>query len=564
VVWLDELQRYLDGANGLTGGTIRILLNAPGPLILVGTLWPDRHSSYTGLPAVGEDDPHARERAVLDLADVVRVGEEFSAAERARAHAAGEHDRQIAAALTDDRRLAQALAAAPELLACWDNAKVAKPYAWAVITAALDAVCLGVQTPLGRDLLRAAAPGYCTSRQQALAPTGWFDHAIVYATKPLRGAAAALDPVAAGMGRVAGYTPADYLVQHATRGRGNAIIPASTWGALTAATFDLADTWRLAQSAERLQLLAYAVPLYRRLHDAGDPAAADRLFQVAADRGDLDSLRALADAGDEKAQLWLVTVVAGADPEGVVGRLVDEGNVDALRKLAVGNSYAAERLAFLLAERGEIADLARVLKGRADYGDRDANALLIALLLEHREFDRLRALAADGFGHGWAVTGLVNRLVQLGDLDRLSVLSRDGYRYATEQLANQLHNRGDRDGLRQLALTADYDDPEWLASLLQDLGDLDGAAELRRTNELHSLAGYGDSEAIEQLANLLKNRGDRVGLHKLALNLRKLVSKVDDDELEWLAALLEGIGDLEGAADVRWTKDRRRSRLRGD
>ena len=31
VVWLDELQRYLDGEHGLTGGVVRALLNAPGP-----------------------------------------------------------------------------------------------------------------------------------------------------------------------------------------------------------------------------------------------------------------------------------------------------------------------------------------------------------------------------------------------------------------------------------------------------------------------------------------------------------------------------------------------------
>ena len=29
VVWLDELQRYLDGEHGLTGGVVRALLGAP-------------------------------------------------------------------------------------------------------------------------------------------------------------------------------------------------------------------------------------------------------------------------------------------------------------------------------------------------------------------------------------------------------------------------------------------------------------------------------------------------------------------------------------------------------
>jgi hypothetical protein len=51
VVWLDELQRYLDGKNGLTGGVVRTLLGAPDPVVLIGTLWPDRYAVYTTAPA---------------------------------------------------------------------------------------------------------------------------------------------------------------------------------------------------------------------------------------------------------------------------------------------------------------------------------------------------------------------------------------------------------------------------------------------------------------------------------------------------------------------------------
>ena len=51
VVWLDELQRYLDGEHGLTGGVVRALLNAPHPAVIIGTLWPDRYTAYTTVPA---------------------------------------------------------------------------------------------------------------------------------------------------------------------------------------------------------------------------------------------------------------------------------------------------------------------------------------------------------------------------------------------------------------------------------------------------------------------------------------------------------------------------------
>ena len=88
VVWLDELQRYLDGEHGLTGGVVRALLSAPHPVVIIGTLWPDRYHAYTAVPAPGGPDPRAREREVLDLAAVIRIDPEFSPAEQDRARAA--------------------------------------------------------------------------------------------------------------------------------------------------------------------------------------------------------------------------------------------------------------------------------------------------------------------------------------------------------------------------------------------------------------------------------------------------------------------------------------------
>ena len=269
------------------------------------------------------------------------------------------------------------------------------------------------------------------------------------------------------------YTAADYLVQRATLERGRTRIPASAWEALTAATFDRDDTFRLARSADLLHLHSYAISLYWRLHDAGESDADDRLFQLLGDRGDADGLRVLAETGHEQAATWLAVVVADSDPHGVIGRLVNRGDADGLRELAAdGDRYAAERLTFLLADRGQIADLVPVLEGRADDGDRDAAADLVGRLLEHQDFDRLRSLAADDFP--FALVGLVNRLFDLGDQARLRELANDGHWYAIKQLAYLLHSHADRDGLRDLALAADYDGYEVLAGLLEDLGGLDG------------------------------------------------------------------------------------------
>jgi hypothetical protein len=99
VVWLDELQRYLDGEHGMTGGLVRALLGATHPAVIIGTLWPDRYTAYTTVPAPGGTDPHAREREVLELAAVIRIGPEFSPAEQDRARAAAARDPRLAIAL---------------------------------------------------------------------------------------------------------------------------------------------------------------------------------------------------------------------------------------------------------------------------------------------------------------------------------------------------------------------------------------------------------------------------------------------------------------------------------
>ena len=198
VVWLDNLQRYLDREHGLTGGVMRALLNAPHPAVILGTLWPDLYAAYTTVPIPGSADPHAREREVLDLATVVRIDPAFSIAEQGRARAAAVRDPRLRIALdAAGYGLTQTLAAAPQLVARWEDAKAGNPYGWAVLTAALDVARLGARAPLSIDLLRAAAVDYCTSQQQAEAPDNWFEQALAYATGKLHGAVAALSPVGA-------------------------------------------------------------------------------------------------------------------------------------------------------------------------------------------------------------------------------------------------------------------------------------------------------------------------------------------------------------------------------
>ncbi len=395
VVWLDELQRYLDGEHGLTGGVVRALLKAPHPAVIIGTLWPELYTAYTTLPKPGDADPRAREREVLGLADVVHIDPHFSEAEQERARTAAHRDPRLAVALESaGNGLTQTLAAGPQLVARWQDARTAAPYAWAVLTAALDAARLGARAPLRSGLLRAAALGYCTSQQQAEAPENWFKEALAYATSKLHGAAATLSPAGAGTGRIAGYIAADYLIQHASRERRSARVPTSTWDAILSHLGDPADTARLANSAKNRLLYRYAIPLYRHAADAGDRDAASQLAELLAKRGDLDGavqiLRARADAGDGPAASRL------ADLLGRRGDL--DGAVQILRPRAdAGDKNAAWQLAELLGRRGDLDGAVQILRPRADAGDWHAASrlaeLLAGLLREqgrNEEAERLR------------------------------------------------------------------------------------------------------------------------------------------------------------------------------
>ena len=127
---------------------------------------------------------------------MVHLDAALSPAEQERAQeAAAAGDARIALALkSSDYGLFQVIAAAPQLVTPW---KGADPYAAAVLNVAIDALRLGVRSPLTLQMLRTAAPGYCDARQRPPASADWFEAAMAYATEQLHGVTAALAPVAA-------------------------------------------------------------------------------------------------------------------------------------------------------------------------------------------------------------------------------------------------------------------------------------------------------------------------------------------------------------------------------
>jgi predicted negative regulator of RcsB-dependent stress response len=530
VVWLDELQDYLDGAHGLDGATVRALLGAPGPVVLIGTLWPGRYAAYTTVPAPSGADLHARERQVLDLAAVIRIAPAFSPAEQDRARAAAARDPRLRVALgAAGYGLTQTLAAAPQLVARWQDAQAADPYGWAVLTAALDAARLGARAPLSAEFLRAAAPGYCTSQQQAEAPGNWFEQALAYATEKLHGAVAALSPAGTGiMGQIAGYTVADYLHQHALQVRRTVQLPDIVWQALVKHHHP-DETGHLGDAAAHRGRTKFAVALYRQLADAGDGFAADLAAALLAEEGRIDEAIAVLrpPAGHHRYAAQQLTDLlfqqgrvdelreradhdwTGSAASRLIELLTKQGRADEaielLRQRAeAGDGFAVGPLADLLVEQGRADEAIELLRRRANASDHDnaqmlAAGRLDALLVEQRRTDELRQRAEAGDSD--AARSVAELLVEQGhhdaaiDILRQSAGSDD---FAAEQLADLLAERGCIDELRQRATAGDADADRRLAALLAKQGDL---------NELHERATAGSWSAAHRLITLLTERG---------------------------------------------------------
>ena len=87
--------------------------------------------------------------------------------------------------------------------------------------------------------------------------------------------------------------------------------------------------------------------------------------------------------------------------------LVERGDLDGLRARAdAGDEYATRELADLLAHRGNLDEAEQILRGLADAGDQDATRELSGLLIKQgrrEEAERLRRFGLNPDGSiAWA------------------------------------------------------------------------------------------------------------------------------------------------------------------
>ncbi|MFF2041886.1 tetratricopeptide repeat protein, partial [Kitasatospora sp. NPDC058170] len=372
VLWLNEAQNYLRGTEGEeAAAALHSRLEDTGPVVILGTLWPEYHRDLTATPQPGPggEDAHPNARALLAWAVVVDVPASFTT--ESLKNPLVKRDPAIAAAAhtSTGGKITQTLAAGPQLVDHYEQATEPHgPYGHAVITAAMDARRLGHTSPLPAALLKAAAQAFLTEEQRAAAdPDTWFDHALEYARQKVRAVAAALEPVANpdGMGPLPDvYRLSDYLDHHARTTRRYTFPPEPFWTAAQehASTTDLP---RLAAAAQERGRLRIAAGLSLRAAHAGDCSAlvrlawsrewdrdlvgAERLYQQAADAGHTQALVTLAERRER----------AGDTPgaERLYQQAADAGHHMALVTLAerrerAGDTPGAERLYQQAADAG--------------------------------------------------------------------------------------------------------------------------------------------------------------------------------------------------------------------
>ncbi|MFJ3099102.1 helix-turn-helix domain-containing protein [Streptomyces hydrogenans] len=578
VVWLNEAQHYLgDREHGeRIAAALHHLLVTPerGPVVVLGTLWPEYAHQYRTLPSPGEPDPHSRARELL-AGRTLTVPEFFDASALATAaELARSGDTLLADALTradEHGRLTQDLAGAPELLHRLHNAA---PAARALLEAAMDARRLGVGPHLPQAFLTDAAVDYLTDAEYDDLTGAWAEHAYAELAQPVHGKQSALRTTTPRPARrsvppterrassppSAGPTVrlADYLEQHGRTTRSHLCPPASFWHAAHTHLTHPDDLHHLTQEAHtrlrrqwahhlRHRAAAHGsitamLELARRREETGDLEGAETAYREAADHGDAHALVKLArmrnKAGDLK----------GA--EALYREAADHGESSALAEMArrraeTGNLKGAETLYRQAADQGEPYGLVSMAQMRERAGDLEGAEALY----------RQAADQGDPLYAPYAWEKLAAMREKAGDLKGTEALLREaadhGHPSPLAELARMREEAGDLEGFEALLReAADQDNPtyapyawERLVSLREEAGDLKGAEAV-----LREAADHHNPSALAAIARMRERAGDLSD----AETLYRQITDYDDPTyvpyaLVRLVQMRERAGDLKGA-----------------
>ncbi|MFI6645900.1 hypothetical protein [Streptomyces sp. NPDC050504] len=529
VVWLNEAHHYFGDrqfGEPIAAAVHQLLIDKErGPVLVLGTLWPDDDHDYTALPPTRGDDPYSRVRELL-AGRTLSVPDVFDNAALAAATALAEQgDTLLASALIRNRssgRITQDLAGAPELLRRYEQPRQAA--ARALLQAAMDARRFGVGLHLPKAFLTDAALGYLGDDDYEQLSKDWAEQAYAELAVQVHGKQAPLRltrprPPRHPSAPTARTTMppstgpvlrlADYLEHHGRYTRRHLCPPEAFWNS---AYNHLRP--------ESLRALADAARSRFRLRWA------HRLFQQAVDHGDTEALLGMAWARERAGDR--------ASAEEMYRRAADHGHTHALLPLAL-----------LREEAGDRAGAEALARQAADRGHTDVPRRL-ASAREKVQDDRLLQQAADN-----GDTEALRRLALMGEMA--------GDPIGAETLARQAADRGDTTALLSLAgmreSAGDWASAEVfyrqaahhgstsalrrLASMREELGDRASAEELYR-----QVADRINSGFLRRLTLLREEAGDRAGAEILA---RHTADRSDSDALYYLGLMRERAGDRAGA-----------------
>jgi tetratricopeptide (TPR) repeat protein len=386
VLWLHRMERYFGDPDGLTTGTVRSLLGSNRPIIVMGTLlseWYDRLVSEAPtdsvhiikglkvhLKGVGQDSYVHAGYVLRSLAVKIDVRATFSNAERFRAKQKAKTDRRIRVALNDPDGfgITQVLSGAPELIRAWRSESRSNRYGVAVITAAIDLRRMGIESPLPISLLKSALPAQLKPNQIAETPSDWFDSALAYARRELKGATSALLSVPLDeMGSVAGLSVANYLLQYGLRERACMAIPAEYWSLLTEHQWPAADLRRVSLQARRGLLLDYAEGFLQRASD--DPYARFRLGHLYIEQGRNDEARLQFEEALSGGYLEAVEFLAGWYDPTEITRILERAIANLEARVAAGEVSLRNKLIRYLVRTGKFETALEQLRAQGGAED---------------------------------------------------------------------------------------------------------------------------------------------------------------------------------------------------